>query len=63
MKGSESISGDDDRFKVYSSDSGLEHTLTITDVSVQDNGVFTTEIDDKDYGIITSSSTITVKGL
>ena len=62
MKGSETISADDERFRASVSDSGLEHTLTISNISTEDNGVFTAEVDDKDYGCITSSSTITVKG-
>lgn len=62
MKGSESISDDNERFKVSSSDSSLEHTLTISDITTEDGGIFTAEVDDKDYGTITSSATITVKG-
>ena len=62
-KGSESISGDDERFRASVSDSGLEHSLTISDISVEDNGSLTVEIDDKSYGTITSSATVTVKGL
>ena len=63
MKGSETISADDERFRASASDSGLEHTLTISNVSTGDNGVFTAEVDDKDYGSLSSSSTITVKGI
>jgi len=63
IKGSTPISVDDERFRASSSDDGLEHTLTITNVSMEDNGIFTIEVDDKNYGTITSLSTIAVKGV
>lgn len=62
LTGSESILGDDERFKASSSDSGLEHTLTISNISTEDSGIFTAEVNDNDYGNITSSATLTVKG-
>lgn len=62
MKEGKPISNDDERFKASSSGSRLEHTLTICDISTEDNGVFTAEVDDKDYGKIPSSSTIIVNG-
>lgn len=63
-KGGESISLDDERLKASSSsDSRLEHELTISAISTEDNGTFTAEVDDGDYGTITSSAKITVKGI
>ena len=63
MKGSEVISGNDDRFRASVSDSGFEHSLTISNISTQDSGIVTAEVDDKEYESITSSSTIAVKGM
>lgn len=63
MKGSVPVSGDDERFRASSSDNGLEHILTITNVSTEDSGLFAAEVDDKDYGNITSSAMLTVKGI
>jgi len=61
-KESKPISGDDERFRASSNESRLEHTLTISNISTEDNGIFTALVDDKNYGITTSTSTITVKG-
>jgi len=63
MKGNEAISSDDKRFKASVSDNGLEHTLSISDISTEDNGLFTAEVDDKDHGTITSSAKLTIKGI
>lgn len=53
---------EDIKFKTVVGNDGLEHTLTISKVSLKENGVFTAEVDDKDYGFITSSCEVLVKG-
>ena len=52
-----------DRFTIVIDDTALRQTLTIVDITLDENAEFTVQIDDNQYGVITSSGKITVKGL
>ena len=52
----------DDRFRVTVSDDGLDHALSIVNVSLEDNAEIAVEINDNIDGTIKSSCTLTVKG-
>lgn len=63
MKENELIAASDDKFEQHSSSDGLEHSLTICSCSLNDSGVFAVHINDGEYGTITSSGNVIVKGL
>lgn len=64
MKGTETIRADDERLVATTSESQLEHMLTISSSSLSDSGsIFTASISDLEYGTVTSSCTVTVKGM
>lgn len=56
------ISSADDRFKQSVSENGTEHSLLITSVSHEENCTFRADVDNKEYGIISSSCSVSVKG-
>lgn len=62
LRGLETISGEDSRCQIFSSDDGLEHTLTIARTSVDDSGIYAVQVDDNEYGSVTSSCSVTIKG-
>lgn len=62
LKGESPISFEDGRFASAVTDNGLEHTLTVSRVLVEDSAIFTAEIDDKEYGLKFSSCSMLVKG-
>ena len=51
-----------ERFKISVDDTGLKHTLTIEDITLDENAEFTVQIDDQSYGVVTSNCQVTVKG-
>ena len=61
MKNSQAIS-EDERVKKYASKDGLKHALTIFNITLDDKGVYTSRIDDLEYGFMESSSSLLVKG-
>lgn len=63
MKDNHVILLDDERIKTKVDITGLECSLTIANVSVKDSGDFTASVDDRDYGIITCVSRVSVKGM
>lgn len=62
IHGDESLTDELDKIKISVCDDQLEHSLTIVDTSVKENGTFVARIDDRDYGVITSACSVTVKG-
>ena len=60
--GGQPVSSDDNRITVAVTDNGLAHTLTISDISMDESGPIAAEVDDNLYGMLTSNCTITVKG-
>lgn len=63
MKDDHIILLDDKRIKAEVDVTGLEYNLTIANVSVKDSGDFTARVDDRDYGVISSVSRVSVKGM
>lgn len=63
MKGESLISFEDGRFKSTVTDNGLEHTLTVSRVLLEDSVIFTAEIDDKECGLKFSACSMLVKGM
>lgn len=63
MKGKVLVPSDCKRFEESVSETGLEHALTVSDISLEDSGCFTAEVDDNHYGIVTSSCMLSVKGI
>lgn len=63
MKGESPISFEDGRFKSTVTDNGLEHTLTVSRVLLEDSVIFTAEIDDKECGLKFSACSMLVKGM
>ena len=61
LKNGQSITASD-RFKIVESENGTRHTLTITNISSEENAEFTVQIDDVTFGVKTSTSKVTVKG-
>jgi hypothetical protein len=59
-KGEEVTAGE--RFKVDVDDSGLRITLTVHNVTLDQHGELSVQIDDLGYGQLTSSCQVTVKG-
>lgn len=53
---------DDCRFLNATENNGLEHILKISSITLEENGTFSAEIDDHQYGVLTSSTSVTVKG-
>ena len=51
-----------ERFKMGSDDTGLTLTLTIVDLTLGENAEFTVTVDDMEYGIISCSANLTIKG-
>lgn len=62
LKGSDSILETSEKYEVSISDDGLMHTLRIKNIVMHDGGVYTVEINDKEYGAITSFASLNVKG-
>lgn len=62
LKGSDSIIETSEKYEVSVTDDGLTHTLTIQNIVMGDGGVYTVEINDKEYGAITSFASLNVKG-
>jgi len=56
------IPADDLRFQVSEFDSGLKHTLTVSEVTLEENCIFRADVADNTYGVISSSCAVTVKG-
>ena len=54
---------DNERVKQSSNADGLEHTLAISDLSMEENGVITARIVDNEYGWLESSCHLSVKGI
>ena len=52
-----------DRFLISLDDTGLRHTLTIANITLDEDAEFTVQIDDNEYGVISSSAKVTVKGV
>ena len=61
LKNKETITASE-RFQLSVDATGLRHTLTIANITLDENAEFTVNIDDNEYGIICSSATVTVKG-
>lgn len=62
-KGDEAIKCDDVKIKSYISESGLEHKLFFNDLDLEDGGMYTAHVEDDSYGTLTSSCTLSVKGI
>ena len=54
---------DDDRLTVSVNKEGLEHVASLDRLSLDDSAVYSAEIDDKDYGTLTSLCQLTVNGM
>lgn len=52
----------DSHFKLSLEEEGLVHKLTIDEVKLDDTAEYEVEVDDRDYGIIKSSSRVQIKG-
>lgn len=63
LKGSKQIAPDDKRIVASVSETGFEHTLKISEVSLDENCAFVAEVNDNEYGILKSESNVTVKGM
>lgn len=63
MKGKEPLPAENANYKTSLEKDGLEHCLTIASISLDDSGVFTAEVDDAEYGAVTSTCTLTVTGV
>ena len=61
LKNSQAIP-EDERVKKYASKDGLKHALTIINITLEDKGVYTSRIDDLEYGFMESSGSLLVKG-
>ena len=55
------VSGE--RFKIGVDETGLKHTLTVVNITLDENAEFTVQIDDQSYGVVTSNCQVTVKGV
>lgn len=62
LKGSDSIIETSEKYEVSVTDDGLTHTLIIRNIVMGDGGVYAVEINDKEYGAITSFASLNVKG-
>ena len=51
-----------ERFLIDIDTTGTRHTLTVIDVTMNENAEFMVTINDKNYGYITSSGVVTVNG-
>lgn len=63
MKGKEPLPAETARYTASLERDGLEHRLTIASISLEDNGVFTAQVDDGEYGAVSSTCTLTVTGM
>lgn len=54
---------DSERFVASVDESGLCHSLRISGISVEDSGTYAANVEDNQYGIVSSSSTVAVKGI
>lgn len=61
-KGSDSVLKTSEKYEVSVTEGGLVHTLRIQNIVMHDGGLYTAEINDKEYGAITSSASLSVKG-
>ena len=52
-----------EKFKIEVDDTGMRHTLTIYNVTLEENTEFNVLIDDLTYGIQTCSAQLTVTGM
>lgn len=62
LKGADAIPLDCSRFAVSIDDGGLQHMLSICNITTGDNGVYTVQVEDNQYGSIFSTCNLTVKG-
>ena len=62
LKGESPLS-DNDRYHVSVSDDGLDHKLTINDVTMTEHDKFTATVDDNEYGSIASTCSLSVQGM
>ena len=51
-----------DRFQSTTDEFNLTHTLTVSDCTMDENAEFTVQIEDNQYGVMTCSCKVTVKG-
>lgn len=57
------LTEDNERFRATVSSDGLEHTLKISDLTMDDDrSVFTATAEDNEYASVSSSCTVSVKG-
>ena len=61
LKNTETLSAGG-RFLMFFSKDGLQQMLTLKDATLTDNAEFTAQIRDNDYGLLTTSAKVTVKG-
>ena len=54
--------GESDHFRFDVDATGLRFTLTISDITMDENAEFSVKIDDQKYGVKTTSCDVTVKG-
>ena len=62
MKDSSLLDLSDERFKRSSSEDNLEHTLKITGIRLEESCNITAQVDDLNYGVLTSDCKISVQG-
>lgn len=62
FRSGELISTDDERFQTTTRDDGKRHTLTISNVTVDDSGIIEAKVEDNEYGLLVSSAVLCIKG-